>query len=115
MYMYICICICFLGCSLPKREADSDWSNVGSVTSGHSDGEDAHHGDTVSREEGAREGVEVKLRCALVQVIEPVLTIAAALSVQSPFSRVPLGHSDINVGFPRSYMYNRLVCFCTNN
>ena len=63
VYMHLHL---FLGCSLPEREADSDWSNVGSVASGHSDGEDAHHGDTVSREEGAREGVEVKLRCALV-------------------------------------------------
>ena len=31
------------------------------------------------------------------QVIEPVLTMAAALSVQSPFSRVPLGQNDITV------------------
>lgn len=31
------------------------------------------------------------------QVIEPVLVMAAALSVQSPFSRVPLGQSNINV------------------
>ena len=34
--------------------------------------------------------------CGL-QVIEPVLAIAAALSVQSPFSRVMLGQSDISV------------------
>ena len=33
----------------------------------------------------------------LLQVIEPVLAIAAALSVQSPFSRVMLGQSDISV------------------
>jgi hypothetical protein len=32
-----------------------------------------------------------------LQVIEPVLAIAAALSVQSPFSRVMLGQSDISV------------------
>ena len=31
-------------------------------------------------------------------MIEPVLAIAAALSVQSPFSRVMLGQSDISVG-----------------
>ncbi|CAI7996256.1 Probable ATP-dependent RNA helicase DHX34 [Geodia barretti] len=33
----------------------------------------------------------------LFHVIEPVLTMAAALSVQSPFSRVPLGQNDITV------------------
>ena len=35
--------------------------------------------------------------CITSQVIEPVLAIAAALSVQSPFSRVPLGQGDISV------------------
>ena len=36
-------------------------------------------------------------KCYVLQVIEPVLAIAAALSVQSPFSRVMLGQSDISV------------------
>lgn len=36
---------------------------------------------------------------AFVQVIEPVLAIAASLSVQSPFNRAPLGQSDINVSY----------------
>ena len=43
---------------------------------------------------------EVKELLHIVQVIEPVLTMAAALSVQSPFSRVPLGHNDITVSHP---------------
>ena len=41
-------------------------------------------------------GIIYALMCGL-QVIEPVLAIAAALSVQSPFSRVMLGQSDISV------------------
>ena len=32
-----------------------------------------------------------------LQVIDPVLVVVAGLSVQSPFSRVPLGQSDISV------------------
>ena len=33
----------------------------------------------------------------IMQVTEPVLVMAAALSIQSPFNRVPLGQSNINV------------------
>ena len=33
----------------------------------------------------------------LLQVIGPILVVAAALSVQSPFNRVILGQSDISV------------------
>ena len=47
---------------------------------------------------GEREGVcLLYMYITFVQVIEPVLTVAAALSVQSPFNRVPLGHNDISV------------------
>lgn len=49
-------------------------------------------------------GIIYALMCGL-QVIEPVLAIAAALSVQSPFSRVMLGQSDISV---------RITCIGTN-
>ena len=43
-------------------------------------------------------------------MIDPVLVVVAGLSVQSPFSRVPLGQSDISVS---TYLCLSYSCLCS--
>ena len=95
----------------------SDWSNVSTAACGCAHRQDTHYGNGISRKYNYSVIQLIFISLLnyknLLQVIGPILVVAAALSVQSPLSRVLMGQSDISVRvLYLSYCIVHIVCIC---